>query len=102
MERLLRTEVGQSYQNAIAPGFHYLALVLQIKSSINDYLFFVAKRREERDILMHELNIVCTKSNEEVEMFSARGEVMSKIDPIASFNAWNLSIACGPFSRHLE
>ena len=39
-------------------------------------ILLLAKRREERDILLHELNIVCKQSNEEVELFSARGEVI--------------------------
>lgn len=65
-------------------------------------MFWLAKTREEREILLHELNIVCKHANEEVDVFSARGEVMNRIDPIVSFNAWNLSIACGPESKHLK
>jgi len=29
-------------------------------------------------------------------MLSARGDVMHLINPIDAFNAWNLSVVCGP------
>ena len=52
--------------------------------------------REDRDILLHEMNNICKQSNMEVEIMSARQDVMDRIDPIESFNAWNLSMVCIP------
>ena len=58
-------------------------------------MFLVAKRRIERDILLHELNTVCRESNHQVELLSARGDAIERINPITSFNAWNLSVIIG-------
>ena len=44
---------------------------------------------------MHELNMVCKQTNDEVELLSARGDAIQRIDPISSFNAWNIAVACG-------
>ena len=59
-------------------------------------LTFLAKTREIRDITMHEINNICVDQNAEVLMLSARGDVMQLINPVDAFNAWNLSVVCGP------
>ena len=54
---------------------------------------FFAKTREDRDILVHEFNAICDKRNPDVELMSARQNVMHLIKPIDAFNAYNLSMS---------
>ena len=63
---------------------------------------FFAESREERDILVHELNAICQQNNDEVLQMTARQDVMHLIDPIEAFNAYNLSVACAPQPTNAE
>jgi len=60
---------------------------------------FYAKTREERDILAHEINSFCDTKDEKVQFLTARKDVMHLIDPIDSFNAYNLSMVCAPITQ---
>ena len=51
---------------------------------------------------MHEFHNICHEANVDIELMSARQDVMDKIDPIDSFNAWNLSMVCGPLTAEQE
>ena len=53
---MLRTKKGQAFQVLIAQGFHYLAFILKTQ---NKEMMFLTKKREERDVLLHELNNIC-------------------------------------------
>ena len=58
------------------------------------------KLREDRDILAHELNNICQQQyNENIDNAATRDDAIERIDPIQSFNAWNLSTICGPQSK---
>lgn len=72
-----------------------------LKTTDQSFVFY-AKTREEREILVHELYNICKEKNQELEMASARRDVMDRIDPISSFNAWNLSMICGPITVHQD
>ena len=61
-----------------------------------------AATRPDRDIIVHELNSVCLRKNEEVLLLSARQDVMHLIDPIDSFNAYNLSMMCAPMTAEQD
>lgn len=63
---------------------------------------FFAKTRNDRDILVHELNNICRVKNDEVYLMSARQEVMHMINPIDSFNAYNLSMMCTPITQEQD
>ena len=60
-----KTKVGQRFNNT--------AFVL---NTARKSMFFLAKTREERAIIMHELNTICSESNEEVDMASVRGDII--------------------------
>ena len=70
-----------------------------VVKTVNEDLIFYIKERVDRDIIVHEIYNVCRHVSTEIELMSARQEVMDKIDPIDSFNAWNLSIVCGPTTK---
>ena len=70
---------------------------LTVKTQNINFVFLM-QSREERDILVHEINAVCQVRNHEVQLLSARRCVMPFIDPIVAFNVWNLSIICMPLS----
>ena len=58
---------------------------------------FFANSREDKDIIVHELNAICQQNNNsEILLMTARQDVMHLIDPIEAFNAYNLSVACAP------
>ena len=58
---------------------------------------FFAHSKEDKDIIVHELNAVCQQNNNsEILQMTARQDVMHLIDPIEAFNAYNLSVACAP------
>ena len=83
----------------IAPPDYEHGFIL--KTAVEDLIFYV-KERVDRDIIVHELYNICKQVSTEIELMSARQEVMDKIDPIDSFNAWNLSIVCGPTTKQQE
>ena len=90
-------------QNDMSPSrkqYHFSdgSYGLALKTTIQDYIFFL-RAREDRDIMLHEMNNICKQSNVEVEIMSARQDVMDRIDPIESFNAWNLSMVCIPIQE---
>ena len=66
-----------------------------MKTKRYDFMFF-AHTRNERDILVHEINALSETKNAEVEVMSARQNVMNDIDPVNAFNAYNLSMSCAP------
>ena len=76
-----------------------------MRTETQDWFFFAASR-EERQIWVHELtNLVCQQSGGgqvgsrpaiRGEEESVRACIMDKIDPLEAFNAWNLSMVCGP------
>jgi len=68
-----------------------------LQTDTGDMLFF-AKTRTDRDILVHEVNNICQFKNEEAYLMSVRQDVMHMIDPIDSFNAYNLSMMCAPIT----
>lgn len=59
------------------------------------------KTKVERDLVLHELNNFCAWSNKDIELMCSRGQVMDRIDPVEAFNAWNLSMVCGPTQADL-
>ena len=73
-----------------------------VKTASKGDLTFYVKYKEDRDILMHEFHNICHEANVDIELMSARQDVMDKIDPIDSFNAWNLSMVCGPLTAEQE
>lgn len=71
----------------------------------NSIWYFFARSEEERQIWVHELSNLSGRPSES-DVFEltvdkklkqdVRERVMDKIDPVAAFNAWNMSIVCGP------
>ena len=73
-----------------------------VKSKTDQIMFF-ANSREDKDILVHELNAICQQNyNSEILQMTARQNVMHLIDPIEAFNAYNLSVACAPVEAEDE
>ena len=73
-----------------------------IKTSDGQNLVFYTKLRVERDIMLHEVNLICKRNCEQVEQMSARNDAIDRMDPIQSFNIWNLSSVCGPVQVNLN
>lgn len=72
-----------------------------VKTNRLDFIFY-SRIREDREILLHEINNISKQTNVEIELMSARQDVMDRIDPIDSFNAWNLSMVCNPIAAQAE
>ena len=83
----------------ILPGKYRYPFALQTQNF--DAMFF-APTKHDRDIIVHELNNVCQRKNEEVFLLSARQSVMHLINPIEAFNAYNLSMMCAPMSTEQD
>lgn len=49
-----------------------------------------------RNIMMHELDQICTKQNSYVKTHCALQNVMARVQPIVNFNVYNLSTICSP------
>ena len=77
-----------------------------VRTEEKDWLFFAASR-EERQIWVHELGNLSGSSgtspiNRADEEAAVRDSVMDKIDPLEAFNAWNLSMVCGPQKLNIK
>ena len=77
-------------------GWHTFVLELTGASQLG--LGFVAESEENRDVLLHELNAICQKTNSEVALVSARSRVMPLIEPALSFKVYSQSLRAMPIS----
>ena len=46
--------------------------------------------------MLHEINFICKNSSPYIEQMSVYKDALDRIDPVLSFNAWNLASCCGP------